>query len=269
VNRGSRIGDGSKLINWIVMVSFLNDESAFNKMFGNITKVGNALELGVEDIQEHVEFKAFKNIPKGQRMPRQAGADELSAHDEMFADFLNNSLTGYIKDSKYYAYGSMIHEMVEIYQREFKKRGLYNIDNNDWTKRDLLKYEIALKYKEFFDQYKISGRRRTLDMIVEGKDFRLSTDAVIQIADWKEEVIITALQRRTEMFNIAKTVDDDSVLTDVYKQKYAVTECDPSFMKGHEKYFGLKYSFNEWDDWKVQLRKSNLKDAVEGNYEVI
>jgi hypothetical protein len=268
VNRGSRIGDGSKLINYIVMVSFLNDESAFNKMFGNITKVANALELGVEDIQEHVEFKAFKNIPKGQRMPRQSGSDELSAHDEMFADFLNSSMTGYIKDGKYYEFGSMIHEMVKLYQEEFAKRGLYNVDNGDWVKRDLLKYEIALKYKEFFDQYTESGRRKKLDDIVDGKDFRLSTDTVIQIEDWKEEVTQIAKQRRMEMLKIAKTVDDD-MLTDTYKQKYSVVECDPSFMKGNEKYFGLKYSFGDWDDWKVQVSKSSLENAVAGDYEVI
>jgi hypothetical protein len=159
--------------------------------------------------------------------------------------------------------------MVKIYQEEFEKRSLYNIDNGDWIKRDFLKYEIALKYKEFFDQYTVSGRRKKLDDIVDGKDFRLSTDTVIQIADWKEEVTKIATQRRTEMLKIAKTVDDDSVLTDAYKQKYAVTECDPSFMKGNEKYFGLVYSFGEWDDWKVLVRKSDLEDAVEGNYEVI
>ena len=268
VNRGSRIGDGSKRINYIVMVNFLNEESAFNKMFGNITKVGNALELGVEDIQEHVEFKAFKNIPKGQRMPRQSGSDELSAHDEMFADFLNNSLTGYIKDGKYYTFGSMIHEMVKIYQEEFEKRGLYNIDNGDWVKRDFLKYEIALKYKEFFDQYTVAGRRKKLDDIVDGKDFRLSTDTVIQIADWKEEVTKIAKQRRAEMFNVAQTTNDDSMLTDAYKQKYAVTECDPSFMQGNEKYFGLVYSFGE-EEFKFRLKHSNLMYAIENNYPVI
>jgi hypothetical protein len=106
----------------------------------------------------------------------------------MFADFLNNSLTGYIKDGKYYEFGSMIHEMVKMYQEEFAKRGLYNIDNGDWVKRDFLKYEIALKYKEFFDQYTVSGRRKKLDDIVDGKDFRLSMDTIAQIEDWKTEV---------------------------------------------------------------------------------
>ena len=268
VNRGSRIGDGSKLINYIVMVSFLNEESAFNKMFGNITKVGEALELGIEDIQEHVEFKAFKNIPKGNRMPRQSGSDELTAHDEMFADFLNSSLTGYIKDGKYYEFGSMIHDMVKIYQEEFEKRALYNIDSGDWVKRDFLKYEIALKYKEFFDQYTKTGRRKKLDDIVDGKDFRLSTDSVIQITDWKEQVTKIAKQRREEMLKVANTIDDDSILTDVYKQKYAVTECDPSFMKGNEKYFGLVYSFDR-EDFKFKVNGFMLKYATENNYPVI
>lgn len=268
VNRGSRIGDGSKKINYIVMVSFLNEESAFNKMFGNITKVGNALEIGVEDIQEHVEFKAFKNIPKGRRMPRQSGSDDLTAQDEMYADFLNNSLTGYIKDGKYYAYGSIIHEMVKIYQEEFEKRALYNIDNGDWVKRDYLKYEIALKYKEFFNQYAVRGRRKKLDDIVEGKDFRLSTDTIIQVADWKDKVTNIAKDRRTELFNLYKKDYSDEQLTNAYKNKYPVVDVDPSFMKGNEKYFGLLYSFDE-EDFKFELSGFQLEYSVENNYEVI
>jgi hypothetical protein len=268
VNRGSRIGDGSKKINYIVMVSFLDDESAFNKMFGNITKVGNALELGIEDIQEHVEFKAFKNIPKGQRMPRQAGSDELSAHDEMFADFLNSSLTGYIKDGKYYEFGSMIHEMVKMYQEEFEKRGLYNIDNGDWMKRDFLKYEICLKYKEFFNQYSFRGRRNKIDEIVEGKDFRLSTDTIIQVADWREKVTKIAKDRRTELFNFYKKDYSDEQITKAYRDRYPVEEVDPSFMKGNEKYFGLKYSFEE-EEFKFKLRGYKIEESITGNYGVI
>jgi len=267
INRGSRIGDGSKLINYIVMVGFLDQESEFNKMFGNITKVGNALEMGVEDIKEHVEFKAFKNMPKGRKVARGAGSNAPSYYDDMFVDFLNTSLEGYIRDGKYYAYGSLIHDMVKLYQEEFEKRGLYNIDNGDWVKRDFLKYEIALKYKEFFDQYTVSGRRRKLDDIVDGKDFRLSTDTVIQIADWKEKVTKIAKERRLELFEIAQQVDDE-ILTNTYKEKYSVVECDPSFMKGNEKYFGLLYSFDE-EKFQFKLDGFNLRYATENNYPVI
>jgi hypothetical protein len=91
---------------------------------------------------------------------------------------------------------------------------------------------------------------------------------MIQIADWKEEVTKIAKQRRMEMLKIAKTVDDDSVLTDAYKQKYAVTECDPSFMQGNEKYFGLVYSFGE-EEFKFKLNHFNLVYATENNYPVI
>jgi hypothetical protein len=159
--------------------------------------------------------------------------------------------------------------MVKLYQEEFEKRGLYNVDNSDWVKRDFLKYEIALRYKEFFDQYTVSGRRKKLDDIVDGKDFRLSTDTVVQIENWKEEVTKIANRRRAEMFKIAESVSNDEMLTNAYKQKYAVKECDPSFMNGHEKYFGLVYSFGKWDDWKVKVNKSRLEGAVNGNYEVI
>lgn len=268
VNRGSRIGDGSKLINYIVMVGLLDAESEFNKMFGNITRVGNALEMGVEDIKEHVEFKAFKNMPKGKSMGKATGSSAPSYYDEQYADFLNNSLEGYIKEGRYYTYGSLVNEIAELYMAEFEKRHLYNIDNGDWVKRDFLKYEIALKYKEFFDQYSVTGRRRKLDEIVEGKDFRLSTETVIKISKWKEKVTKIATERRKDMLKLVNNGYDDHQLTEAYKTKFSVTEVDPAFMKGNEKYFGLLYSFDE-EEFKFYLRGFNIEQAVNGNYEVI
>lgn len=270
VNRGSRIGDGSKTINYIIMVGFLDTESEFNKMFGNITRVGNALEMGVEDIKEHVEFKAVKNIPKGRSVNKSVGANITSYYDEEYADFLNRSLEGYIKDGKYYAYGSLIHDMVKLYQTEFDKRGLYNIDNGDWVKRDFLKYEIALKNKEFFDQYSVTGRRKKLDDIVEGKDFRLSSDTVIQISNWKDRVTQVAYNRRKEMLKLVKQGYNDDQLTKAYKSKYPVIEVDPSFMKGNEKYFGLVYSFSrDCDEFKFNLNAFDIEYYADMNFPVI
>jgi hypothetical protein len=91
---------------------------------------------------------------------------------------------------------------------------------------------------------------------------------LLKLKTGKRRLLKIAKHRRAEMIKIAKTVNDD-VLTDTYKQKYSVVECDPSFMKGNEKYFGLKYSFGDWDDWKVQVGKSSLENAVAGDYEVI
>jgi hypothetical protein len=270
VNRGSRIGDGSKTKNYIVLFHLKDEENNFNNMFGRIKHVGNVLEIGTEDITEQVIFKEIKNLPKGKRMSRQVGADTTSYYDEIDSGFFKDSFKTYIRDGKYYSYGSLIHEMVNIYQEEFEKRNLYNIDNGDWGKRDFLKYEIALKYKEFFDQYTTSGRRKKLDDIVSGKDFRLSSEKVIQIANWEQKVKNVAQSRRKEMLVVAKRYKgDDKKLTEFYKKKYSVKEVDPSFMSGNEKYFGLVYKFGEWDDWKVQIRIPLLEAAIKGNFEVI
>jgi hypothetical protein len=270
VNRGSRIGDGSKKINYIIMVAFLNQESEFNKMFGNITKVGNALEIGVEDIKELVEFKAFKNIPKGQRMPRQTGAGVFSYYDEELANFLNKSLTGYIKAGKYYGLGQMVHDMVDFYQKEFEKRNLYNVDNGDWTKRDYLKYEIILKYKEFFDQY--SGKLTKLESIISGKDFRLSSEKIVQINNWEEKIKGIGVARRNEMLAVIKKYKVDNIkLTEFYKKKYPIKEVDPSFMKGNEKYFGLKYKFDDpnFVNWKFNLNLNVMEIANKEDWPII
>jgi hypothetical protein len=268
VNRGSRIGDGSKTKNYVVLFHLKDEENEFNNMFGNIKRVGEVLEIGSEDITEQVIFKEIKNMPKGKKVSRQAGTDVLSYYDEIGADFFKNSFKTYIHDGRYYAYGSLIHEMVKLYQTEFEKRGLYNIDNGDWVKRDFLKYEICLKYKEFFNQYAVAGRRKKIEDIVEGKDFRLSTDTIIQVVDWKDKVIKIAKDRRAELFNLYKKGHDDNQLTTAYKNKYPVVEVDPSFMKGNEQYFGLLYSFDE-ADFKFELSGFQLEYAVENDYQVI
>jgi hypothetical protein len=268
VNRGSRIGDGSKTKNYVVLFHLKDEENEFNNMFGRIKHVGEILEVGAEDITEQVIFKEIKNMPKGKKMSRQAGTDVLSYYDEIGADFFKNSFKTYIHDGRYYAYGSLIHEMVKLYQTEFEKRSLYNIDNGDWVKRDFLKYEICLKYKEFFNQYSVRGRRNKIDEIVEGKDFRLSTDTIIQVADWKEKVTKIAKERRKEMLALYKKGYSDEQLTKAYTDKYPVVEVDPSFMKGNEEYFGLLYSFDE-EDFKFELGGFGVEQAVTGDYGVI
>ena len=64
---------------------------------------------------------------------------------------------------------------------------------------------------------------------------------------------------------------DDIELTNYYKEKYSVKEVDPSFMCGNEKYFKLKYKFDdtEFVPWRFTLDINRIQNAVKGKYGII
>jgi hypothetical protein len=149
VNRGSRIGDGSKSINYVVQF-FLNDEeNHFNDMFARVKSVGEALEIGVDEITEQVIFKEVRNIPKGKKMPRQAGTDVLSYYDEVGADFFANSFNTYIKEGRYHKFGGIVNDIFTDYHSMFRERmgWLHNYQ------KGIIYQELVLKYKDFFTGY--------------------------------------------------------------------------------------------------------------------
>jgi hypothetical protein len=260
VNRGSRIGDGSKTKNYIVLFHLKDEENQFNDMFGKIKRVGNILEVGVEDITEQVIFKEFKNIPKGQKGSRQRGQDDPTYLDEITSDFFKTAFSNYIRDGRYYSYGSLIHEMVKEYQTEVERRGLQWQGGNTYIKRQNLCMELIIKHKEFFDQYAKSGRRKKMDEIVSGKDFRLSSDAVVQIAEWKERMTQEAIERNRALVEYCQKNSKATAqqVTKWFKQNFTVVEFSMKPFAKYSDYFDIVYTLG---DEGFDMIDSKLNDA--------
>lgn len=149
VNRGSRIGDGSKSINYVVQFFLKDEENHFNDMFARVKLVGEALEVGVNEITEQVIFKQIRNIPKGKKMSRQAGTDVLSYYDEVGADFFANSFNTYIKEGRYHKFGGIVNDIFNDYHLMFQER-------MGWLHRlqtGRIYQELVSKYKDFFIGY--------------------------------------------------------------------------------------------------------------------
>jgi len=288
-NRGSRIGDGSKKTNYLLMCHLKDEDqvnkgnetrvSQFNNMFGTIKHIANVLEIGIEDVKEKVIFKEFKKVPKNKGAPRSTGSDEWSYQDMVDSGFFTDAFDKYVKHGRYYVYGSLIHQMIDDYQKEFEKRHLENTGFGGvpaYQRRHYLMYEIMIKNKEFFDQYAKGGRVKKMEDFIKGKDSRVSADTVVEISEWKDKVEETNKTRKEKLKAHLETILDadhyevEDALMKFYHETFGKPkEVNPITMKGYEPYFGLVYGFDEddmvGDGWKMQINQYDLEE--DSNYE--
>jgi hypothetical protein len=204
VNRGSRIGNGSKVINHVVQFFLKDEENHFNNMFARIKIVGEALEVGIDEITEQVIFKQVRNIPKGKKMSRQSGADVLSYYDEIDADFFANSFNTYIKEGRYHKFGEVVNNILDdCIMLDQTLHGYLDIQSHKVNKEIFQKYK-----KEFFSNYSKGRWSTILQDIREGKHFLLSDDNVIRAINWQLDreslKIKTLAQIKTEFENSLK-----------------------------------------------------------------
>jgi len=181
VNRGSRIGDGSKSINYVVQFFLKDEENHFNDMFARVKSVGEALEVGVDEITEQVIFKQIRNIPKGKKMSRQAGTDVLSYYDEVGADFFANSFNTYIKEGRYHKFGGIVNDIIVSWIKMDQDRRGYL---PTWKIINQMKKDIKKQYKDFFSNYKSDV---VLNQIVKGEHFLLSDGNSTLAVNWQIE----------------------------------------------------------------------------------
>jgi hypothetical protein len=195
VNRGSRIGDGSKSINYVVQFFLNNDESHFNDMFNQIKNVGEALEIGVDEITEQVFFKDVRSIPKGQKTNRQVGQNQTTYYDELTAEFAANAFGTYIREGRYHKFGQVVNEILIDWikmdqEREGWKPG-YNILKE-------MKKDIKQQYKDYFNKFKASDNQANLQRIINGEHFLLSDENVEYAINWqiKREELNNSLREK-------------------------------------------------------------------------
>jgi hypothetical protein len=199
VNRGSRIGDGSKSINHVVQFFLKDEENHFNDMFARVKHVGEALEVGVDEITEQVIFKQIRNIPKGKKMSRQAGTDVLSYYDEVSADFFANSFNTYIKEGRYHRFGGVVNDIIISWIKMDQERRGYL---PTWKIINQMKKDIKGQYKDFFSQFKsdVSLRR-----IINGEHPLLSDENMMLAINWQIERVELAEVVRQDIRNIVDT----------------------------------------------------------------
>ena len=199
VNRGSRIGDGSKSINYVVQFFLKDEENHFNDMFARVKSVGEALEVGVDEITEQVIFKQIRNIPKGKKMSRQAGTDVLSYYDEVSADFFANSFNTYIKEGRYHRFGGVVNDIITSWIKMDRERRGYL---PTWKIINQMKTDIKKQYKDFFGQYKSDI---SFLQIIKGEHFLLSDENSTKAINWQIEREELAEQVRQDIRNIVDT----------------------------------------------------------------
>lgn len=180
VNRGSRIGDGTKSTNYVVQPFLKEEHNHFNEMFGRIKFVGAALEVGVDDITEQVVFKQVKSIPKGKKMSRLIGSDTLTYYDEIGADFFAKSFKTYIKEGRYHKFGGMVNDIFVDYITMDKEKKAYL--REPWSSNEINKI-LFKKYKDFFS----GNSRSTMTAIRNGEHRLLSEENAVLATNWKIE----------------------------------------------------------------------------------
>jgi hypothetical protein len=149
VNRGARIGDGSKTKNPVLQVFLGDDDNDFNEMFATIRNVGCALEIGEDDITEQVVFKTFKKLPKGKKNNRQTGSDDQSYYDHIDADFFHKAFDVYIKEGRWHKFGQAVNDIFKDYWQMYEERMA-------WLhvyQKGLIYDQLIQKYNEYFTNY--------------------------------------------------------------------------------------------------------------------
>lgn len=252
VNRGSRIGNGSKKTNWVVQAHLVDDEKLqYNKMYETIRTVCQSLEIGDDDITELVTFKEFKSLPKGKKTNRQVGSSELSYYDEVSADFFAKAFSVYIKEGGYHKFGDTVNQILRDYIRLDKEKfGYLSIQNNVYG-------DVIKLHKDYFACYSKGQQWAHLDRIKKGEHFLLSDDNITNAIDWQVE-------RESLKSNIKITIQNE--LTEGCKQ-YAFV--DNNAVSEVARFLGSKYNYNHRRIVELKPKQQILKKVEKQNQDKI
>jgi hypothetical protein len=252
VNRGSRIGNGSKKTNWVVQAHLVDDEKLqYNKMYETIRTVCQALEIGDDDITELVTFKEFKSLPKGKKSNRQVGSDSSTYYDEVGADFFANSFSVYIKEGGYHKFGETVNQILRDYiQLDKEKFGYLSIQNNVYG-------EVIKLHKDYFGNYSKGQQWAHLDRIKKGEHFLLSDDNISTAIDWQ-------LEREQLKANIKTVIANE--LEEGCKQ-YAFV--DNNAVSEVARLLGAKYNYNHRRIVKLKPKTQILKKFEKQNQDKV
>ena len=264
-NRGTRIGDGTKKIHYVIMSHFAEELEQWNEMFNVIETIMTALEIGKEDINDFVNFQPFKKIPNKRKPKKPIGPQDPSDPlDEVDISFFYDEFASYRKEGRYYKYGTIQADIIETYQKNFDDAHMFWVGNtDDITRLTFVEKDTILKHYEFFAQHGNSGNHLTLlNKIISGEDYRVSTQTSLEIVKWRDDMRNKRNTITKEMQTVVTPNISNEELTNIYTTKFGSPNIDVNnlidnkdkLLSKNSNFFELLISNNKH---KIQINKTD------------
>ena len=274
INRGTRNGNGidTHIVLVVGFADTIAEGSSFNQMFDPVRRVANALEIGVEDIKDLLDFVIARPTPNGSRTTAGKSNTPNSDYDVDVA-WLAEKCYGYLESGKYIPFGDSTNAILTDWMNAHDKYGLWLTGNAGIGQ--LVMESIIIKYWDFLSQF--ANPKDRFRTIVKGNDFRLSTQKQFEVVEFNDKKLFEYNERMKFLKKNIKLLesensDDVKKLIGMYAKSFPSENLDVSEMIGHEDKFkkGKGYSYKRDKDFTLvtYINDGYFIDKVK-EYEVI
>jgi len=180
-------------------------------------------------------------------------------------DFFYDEYASYIKEGRYYRYGTVQTDIIETYQKNFEDAHMFWVGSrDDYARLTFVEKTTILKHYEFFAQHGNSGNQLTLlHKIISGEDYRVSSETIQKMSKWDDDMSIKHNNITTEMQTVVTPNITNEELTNIYTTKFGSPNIDVnSLVDNKDKLLSTKKStfFEELissNKHKIQINKTD------------